>query len=152
MPTVKEALMYSEHDDAAKLPLRARLAIANSMITLLDSDTSLSTMEQARAAAKFYAVTEAADAPKVVCWAVVQHYHSSFTEPNVELGCVTEEQALDLAKAIDAYEGAHSDRKGWKRDRYVIEKREVDADWIVREGLTGAQYTELYHARLGCLR
>jgi hypothetical protein len=152
MPTVKEAFMYSAYDDAAKLPLRARLAIANSMIALLDSDTSLSVLEQARAAAKFYAVTEDTSAPQVVCWVVVRHYHDGFSAPVVELGCVTEEQALDLAKAIAAYEGAHADRKGWKRDRYEVEKREVDADWIAREELTGAKYIELYHARLGCLR
>jgi hypothetical protein len=152
MPTVKEAFMYSEHDAAAKLSLRARLAIANSLIALLDTDTSLTLLEQARAATKFYAVTEDPDAPKIMCWAVVQHYHDNFTQPAVELGCVTKEQAKDLANAIAKYEGAHADRKGWKHDSYVVETREVDADWIVREEMTGAKYIELYHARLGCLR
>jgi hypothetical protein len=150
MPAVKEAFMYSEHDDAAKLPLRTRLAMANSMITLLDADTTLTTLEQARVSAKLYAVIK--EAPKVTCWAVMQHYHDDFTVPVVELGCVTKAQAADLASAIAEYEGEHADRKGWKRDRYEVEKHAVDADWIVREGLTGAEYTELYHARLGCLR
>jgi hypothetical protein len=152
MPTVKEAFMYSAHDDVTKLPLRARLAIANSMITLLDTDTTLTILEQARASAKLYAATEDADAPKILCWAVVQHYHDGFAQPVVELGCVTKEQAEDLANAIAKYEGAHADRKGWKHDSYVVEKHEVEPDWIVREEMTGAKYVELYHARLGCLR
>ena len=152
MPTVKEAFMYSAHDDVAKLPLRASLAIAHSMITLLDTDTTLTPLEKARAAAKLFAATEDADAPKVLCWAVVQHYHSNWGQPVVELGCVTKEQAEDLAVAITKYEGDHADRKGWRHDIYVVEEREVDADWIIREEMTGARYIELYHARLGCLR
>jgi hypothetical protein len=152
MPTVKEAFMYSEHAAAAKLPLRSRLAITNSLFSLLDEDSTLTTLDQARAAAKLYAVTEDPDAPTVVCWAVVQRYHDGFAEPVVELGCVTKEQADDLARAIADYEGDRADRKGWKRDHYEVQKRAVEPEWIVREGLTGTAYIELYHARLGCMR
>ena len=77
--------------------------------------------------------------PAVPCWTIVKHYaFPTGFGPSVWVGCLDEQQARDLAPAIEA----HYARDGRPPDRFVVERGHTHPVNVVAPGTTVDAYLE----------